>query len=66
MFLFKELIMSLIKSLKNRIGQSVLEYILLVAVSIIAFIGSAMLMNSNFKEALENHFSTVQSRIKVY
>ncbi len=57
--------MNLKKLLKSKRGQSVVEYMLLAAISILALIGSDMLTGS-FRRSLNDHFDTTQSRIKVY
>lgn len=48
-------------------GQSTSEYMLLVAIAIFAFLACTMLSQGSFLDtALENHFDTVKTRIKVY
>lgn len=57
--------MNLKKSLKSRMGQTVVEYMLLAAISILALLGSDILTGS-LRDSLNDHFDTAQSRIKVY
>ena len=57
--------MNLKKCLRSKLGQTVVEYALLVAVAIATLLLSGFFAGS-MRDALNDHFDKARSRIQVY